>query len=74
MINLRTLFCAAVLVAATAVVTSAIAPRKDSEGSYSKPTTHHDVLDNLWGKWRYAVSIESDTGTAVQIMLEADYQ
>ena len=32
------------------------------------------MLDNLWGKWRYAVSIESDTGTAVQIMLEADYQ
>lgn len=74
MINARTLFCAAALVTATAAVTSAIAPRQDDEGSYSKPTSHHDVLDNLWGKWNYAVSIESDKGTASEITLEADYQ
>ena len=74
MTNARTLLCAAALVAVTAAVTSAIAIQEGDKGDYSKPTVHHDILDNLWGKWSYAVTIASDDGETEALILDADYR
>ncbi len=74
MTNARTLLCAAALVAVTAAVTSAIAIQEGDKGDYSKPTVHHDILDNLWGKWSYAVTIASDDGETEVLILDADYR
>ncbi len=74
MTNARTLLCAAALVALTAAVTSAIATKPGDEGEFSKPTPHHDILDNLWGKWQFAVTIESDDGETETLVLDADYR
>lgn len=74
MTNARTLLCATALVAFTAAVTSAVATGAGDTGDYSKPTLHHDILDNLWGKWQYVVTIESDDGATEALVLEADYR
>ncbi len=74
MTNARTLFCAAAVVAATAAITSAVTSQDGDRENHSKPTPHHDVLDNLWGKWHYAVTIESDKGPSEAITLDADYR
>jgi len=74
MTNARTLLCATALVAFTAAVTSAVATGAGDTGDYSKPTLHHDILDNLWGKWQYVVTIESADGATEALVLEADYR
>ncbi len=73
MTNARTLLCAAALVAVTAAVTSAVTTQ-EGDKDYSKPTVHHDILDNLWGKWNYAVTIASDDGETEALILDADYR
>ena len=74
MTNTRTLLCVAALVAATAAVTSAVTAQTSDRGDHSRPTAEHDVLDNLWGKWDYAVTLESaDSGTRT-LTLDADYR
>ena len=74
MTTARTLLCAAALVAATAAVTSAVTAQKGLKGDHSEPTPQHDVLDNLWGKWHYAVTIESGDGETEALTLDADYR
>ncbi len=70
----RTLLCTAALVAVTAAITSAVTTQESDKDDYAKPTAHHDVLDNLWGKWHYAVTIESDDGEPQTITMDADYR
>ena len=74
MTTARTLLCAAALVAATAAVTGAVTAQKGLKGDHSEPTPQHDVLDNLWGKWHYAVTIESGDGETEALTLDADYR
>ena len=74
MTTARTLLCAAALVAATAAVTSAVTAQKALEDDHARPTPQHDVLDNLWGKWHYAVTIESGDGETEALTLDADYR
>ena len=74
MTTARTLLCAAALVAATAAVTSAVTAQKDLKDDHARPTPQHDVLDNLWGKWHYAVTIESGDGETEALTLDADYR
>ena len=74
MTNARTLFCAAVVVTATVAITSAVTTQDGAGEDYSKPTSHHDVLDNLWGKWHYAVTIKTDKGPAETLTLDANYR
>jgi hypothetical protein len=73
MTNTRTLLCAATFIAVTAAVTIAATQASDT-GDFSKPTVHHDILDKLWGKWDYMVTIESDDGETESLVLEADYR
>jgi hypothetical protein len=73
MTNTRTLLCAATLLAVTAAVTIAATQTSDT-GDFSKPTVHHDILDKLWGKWDYMVTVESDDGATESLVLEADYR
>jgi hypothetical protein len=72
MTNTRTLLCAATFLAVTAAVTIAATQASDS-GDHSNPTVHHDILDKLWGKWDYMLTIESDDGESESLVLEADY-
>lgn len=76
MTNTRNLLCGAALVAVTAAVTGVVTAWEGDQPSdgYSKPTPQHDVLDNLWGKWQYAVTIDSDDGPAEMLTLDADYR
>jgi hypothetical protein len=73
MTNTRTLLCAATLLAVTAAVTIA-ATQPSDRGDFSKPTVHHDILDKLWGKWDYMLTVESDDGETESLVLEADYR
>ncbi len=72
MTNARTLLCAAALVALTVAVTGALAT-DEGEVGHSKPTVHHDILDNLWGKWQYTVTIAAEDDSE-PLMLDADYR
>ena len=73
MTNARTMLCAAALVAVTAAVSSAVTAQEGDNGRHSEPTVHHDVLDNLWGKWQYAVTIDGDVANE-PLILDADYR
>ena len=73
MTNPRTLLCAAALVGITAV-TSGVTTQEGDKGGHSEPTIHHDILDKLWGKWQYAVTIDSADATNGPLMLDADYR
>ena len=73
MTSTRTLLCAATFIAITAAVTIAATQASDT-GDFSKPTVHHDILDKLWGKWDYMLTIESDDGETESLVLEADYR
>ncbi len=73
MTNPRTLLCAAALVGITAV-TSGVTTQEGDKGGHSEPTIHHDILDKLWGKWQYAVTIDSADATNEPLMLDADYR
>ena len=70
MTNARTLLCAAALIAVTTAVTFAAT----QDGEHSKPTVHHDILDKLWGKWNYVVTIGSEDGETEPLLLDADYR
>ena len=72
MTNARTMLCAAALVAVTAAVSSAVTQEGDN-GRHSEPTVHHDILDNLWGKWQYAVTIDGNAANE-PLILDADYR
>ncbi len=72
MTNPRTLLCAAALIGITAVTCAVTTQAGDNDG-YSEPTAHHDILDNLWGKWQYAVTMGSGDRSE-PLMLDADYR
>ncbi len=70
----QTLMFAAALVVACAAITNLVAAQRSDGSQHSEPTPHHDILDNLWGEWQYAVTIESDDGETKALMLDADYR
>ncbi len=70
----QTLMFAAALVVACAAITNLVAAQESDDSQHSEPTPHHDILDNLWGKWQYAVTIESGDGETEALTLDADYR
>ncbi len=77
MTRTRTFLCGLALVAATAAITGAVTSQDgedDSWTKYSMPTAHHDLLDRLWGKWIYDVTVPGAPGEKpLRANLTADY-
>ena len=71
MTNARTLLCATALIGITAA-TSGVTTQAGDKDDHSAPTADHDVLDNLWGKWQYAVKIGDASDEP--LLLDADYR
>ncbi len=77
MTRTRTILYGLALVAATAAITGTVtsqAKQDDATPDYSRPTAQHDLLDRLWGKWVYDVSIPGGPGKEpLRLSLKADY-
>ncbi len=77
MTRTRSLLNGLALVAVTAAITGTVTSQggeDDTWTQYSMPTEHHDLLDRLWGKWVYDVTISTAPGEEpLRISLKADY-
>jgi len=77
MTRTRTFLYGLALVAATASITGTVTSQggdEDSPTNYSRPTAEHDLLDRLWGKWTYDVTIAGPPGEQpLRLSLKADY-
>ncbi len=77
MTRTRTILYGLALVAATAAITGTVTSQgkpDDARPDYSRPTAQHDLLDRLWGKWVYDVSIPGGPGKEpLRVSLKANY-
>ena len=72
MTRTRQILCGVALVGVTAAITSAVTYQGEADiaEEFSVRTKHHDVLDQLWGKWNYAITKVGDEAEPLDLAAE----